>query len=284
VVDSGSADGSAAAGRAWAGGATVIELGENAGFGRACNAGIHAVEEPVTALVNPDVELLDGSLAVLAHELRGPVGRRRILAPLVLRPDGGREDSAQREPGSALRAVAAMVPPAALPPALARLLEPWRSPRPRRAGWAVGACLAARTDVLRELGPFDERIFLYAEDLDLGLRAADAGVATWFWPEARVLHRRGHSTGAAFGGEPFELLARARRSVVGERRGEAQARLDDRVQAVTFASRALMKTLMGRPSERERRQLAALRAARREPARLPPRNAGSKAPADRVVR
>jgi N-acetylglucosaminyl-diphospho-decaprenol L-rhamnosyltransferase len=273
VVDCASDDASAAAARAWPGGATVIALGENAGFGRACNAGIEAVEEPVTVLANPDAELLDGSLALLADELRRPGRGRRILAPLVLRPDGGREDSAQREPGSLASALAAFVPPAGLPAALPRLIEPWRAQRPRRAGWAVGACLAARTEVLRELGPFDERIFLYGEDLDLGLRAADAGVETWFWPEGRVLHRRGHSAGPAFGGEPFELLARTRRAVIGERRGEARARLDDALQALTFASRAALKTLLGRPSERERRQLSALREARREPARLQPRQA-----------
>jgi N-acetylglucosaminyl-diphospho-decaprenol L-rhamnosyltransferase len=108
----------------------------------------------------------------------------------------------------------------------------------------VGACVAARTDTLRRLGPFDPEIFLYAEDLDLGLRAADAGVETWFWPAARVLHRRAHATRRAFGGEPFELLARRRRAVIAARRGPGRARLDDLIQ---------------------RRQLAALRAARRSP-------------------
>ncbi len=81
-------------------------------------------------------------------------------------------------------------------------------------GWAVGCCIAARTDTLRRLGPFDERIFLYGEDLDLGLRAADAGVETWFRPDARVLHHRARSSGRAFGGEPFDLLATQRRAVV----------------------------------------------------------------------
>ncbi len=101
--------------------------------------------------------------------------------------------------------------------------------------------LVARTDTLRRLGPFDERMFMYGEDLDLGLRAAQAGVETWFWPAARVLHHRAHSSGRAFGGEPFELLARARREVVARRLGPARARLDDTAQMITFASRIVVK-------------------------------------------
>ena len=102
-------------------------------------------------------------------------------------------------------------------------LAPWRSDRPRRVGWAVGCALVARTDTLRRLGPFDERIFLYCEDLDLGLRAGEEGIETWFCPSARVLHHRAHSQREEFGGEPFELLARARREVVARRLGARRA-------------------------------------------------------------
>ena len=35
---------------------------------------------------------------------------------------------------------------------------------------------------------------MYGEDLELGLRAARAGVETWFWPGARVVHHRAHSS------------------------------------------------------------------------------------------
>ena len=68
------------------------------------------------------------------------------------------------------------------------------------------------TETLRRLGPFDERIFMFAEDLDLGLRAADAGVETVFARTRASSTIDAHSTDAAFGGEPFELLARQRRA------------------------------------------------------------------------
>jgi N-acetylglucosaminyl-diphospho-decaprenol L-rhamnosyltransferase len=261
VVDTASEDSSLQVVRAhpWA---KLVALGENVGFGRACNVGVAEVSAAVTVLLNPDVELLDDSLSLLAAELLAPDRPERILAPLVLGRDGGREDSVHPVPSSAADLLCALVSPALLPPSLAGPLAPWRATRPRRVGWAVGCALAARTETLRRLGPFDETIFMYGEDLELGLRAAEHGVETWFWPRARVLHHRAHSSRREFGGEPFELLASARREVVARRMGVARATLDAAAQATTFASRIAVKRVLGRPVERERRQLSALSSTR----------------------
>ena len=250
VVDSGSTDGSAAAARDWPGGARVVELGENVGFGRANNAGLAHVTEPVTVLANPDVELLDGSLRALAAEVAA--GPDRLLAPAVLLPDGSLQDSVQLDPRSPLRLAQAFLPGRVLPAAV----QPWKASAPRRVGWAVGCCVAARTETLRALGPFDEATFLYGEDMELGLRAAERGIETWFWPHARVLHRRAHSTGRAFGGEPHDLLARRRFEVVERTRGRRAALLDAAVLAATHATRAPF-------SRRDRRHLGATLRARR---------------------
>ena len=255
IADSGSADGSREL--------ATIDMGANVGYGRGVNAAIRQVQEPVTVVVNPDVELIDDSLSRLAEELLRPGAPERLLAPVVQRPDGSRQDSVQLEPASAPLMLSALVPPAALPGPLRRAVEPWRSETPRRVGWAVGCCVAGRTETLLRLGPFDESIFLYGEDLELGLRARDEGVETWFWPDARIVHHGAHSTERSFGGEAFELLARQRREVVARRRGARRARLDDVQQAVTFADRIALKRLMRRRADRERAQLAALRRARR---------------------
>jgi N-acetylglucosaminyl-diphospho-decaprenol L-rhamnosyltransferase len=236
----------------------VVELSENVGFGRACNVGMASIRDPVTALLNPDVELLDDSLRVLAEEALRRDRPERLLAPLVLRPDGSRQDSVHPLPTSAADLARAVIPPAAAPGRLGVHLAPWRSRSPRQVGWAVGCALVARTETLRRLGPFDERIFLYGEDLDLGLAAAAQGVQSWFWPSGRVLHHGAHSTSAAFGGEPFERLARARHQAVLRHLGPRRARLDDAAQAVTFASRIALKRALGRSTGRERRQLEAL--------------------------
>jgi N-acetylglucosaminyl-diphospho-decaprenol L-rhamnosyltransferase len=252
AVDSGSSDDGPQAARDW--GATVIDADGNVGYGRGTNIGVEAATEPVTIVLNPDVELLDDSLAKLAAE--GARHPDRILAPVVLLPDGRRQDSVHPQPGAATEVVRAVAP---VP------IEPWRANSSRRVGWAVGCALAARTETLRRLGPFDSGAFLYAEDLDLGLRAAHAGVETWFWPYARVLHKRAHSTTEAFGGEPFDLLAQRRRTVIEERTGTGARDRDDLLQAATFANRIALKTLLGKSSIREKSQLRALLRARRGP-------------------
>jgi GT2 family glycosyltransferase len=239
-----------------------VQLEDNIGFGAACNAAMASVAEPVTVLVNPDVELLDSSLRELAADVLRDDRPERILAPLVLHPRGRREDSAQNEPGAWPELVRALVPGPALPRRLRAAVEPWRSDEPRRVGWAVGACLVARTATLRRLGPFEAGPFMYAEDMDLCLRAADAGIATWFWPSGRVLHHRAHASARVFDGEPFELLAVRRREVVARRRGRARQRVDDALQLAMFANRMAAKRLLGRPALRERAQARALLRAR----------------------
>ena len=93
MVDSGSSDRSAAL--ASERGAQVVELERNAGFGAGCNAGMAFVEAPVTALVNPDVELLDAGLAELVRRAQAADA---ILAPRLLNEDGN--DPGQRSPAA----------------------------------------------------------------------------------------------------------------------------------------------------------------------------------------
>jgi GT2 family glycosyltransferase len=250
VADTGSRDGGADLARAH--GATVVTLSREAGFGAANNAALELVRAPVTALLNPDVELLDDGLARLAAD-----GRDALLVPRLLNADGTVQKSAHPRPGTA-----AALLPALLPAALPRF-EPWRSEHERVVGWAIAAALVARTGTLRALGPFDPLAHLFYEDLDLCLHAAERGVPTILRPDVVLRHLGGHATGPAFGGEPHEEMALRRRAVVRARLGRRALALDDAAQGVTFAGRALAKSLLGWGATRERAQLRALRSARR---------------------
>jgi GT2 family glycosyltransferase len=150
------------------------------------------------------------------------------------------------------------VRPRALPRAVRERAEPYRAERPRSVGWAIAACVAARTATLRRLGPFDARQFLFFEDMDLCLRARAAGVPTVLDPSVRIRHLGGHATRRAYDGEPHALLARRRHEVVAANLGARAAALDDLAQALTFATRAAARRMLGRDADRERAQLAAL--------------------------
>jgi N-acetylglucosaminyl-diphospho-decaprenol L-rhamnosyltransferase len=213
----------------------------------------------VTVLLNPDCELLDGDLARLA----AAAGERHaLLAPRLLNADGSVQRSAHPVPGTPSALVPALVHPPILPRPLRDRFEPWRAAAPRHVGWVVAACLAARTELLRRLGPFDPGHFLFYEDMDLCLRARAQGVPTVLDPSVRVRHLGGHSTAAAYGGEPHLVQARARRAVLAATRGPRARRLDDTAQALTFATRAAARAVLRRDATRERAQLAALKRAR----------------------
>lgn len=233
-VDSGSSDEGPDLAREM--GATVIDAGGNVGYGAASNAGVATAGGEACILLNPDTRLLDAGLRRLAATA---AAERVILAPRLLGSDGSLQRSAHPVPGSRLAIAAAVVPPRAMPRGLGLKLEPFRADRPVEAGWAIGACLVASTSLLRELGPFDPKTFLYAEDMDLCLRAREAGVATIYRPDVAVLHSGGHSTSRALvGDERLSMQARRRRQVVQERLGAGALRRDDLAQRLTFSMRA----------------------------------------------
>lgn len=260
VVDAGSADDGPQLARDW--GAEVVEAGD-VGFGAANNIGLERIEGSVTLLLNPDIVVHDAP--VIERLARHARREDALHVPRLLNPDGSVQRSAHPLPGRPDALLPALVPPRALPASLRHRAEPWRDDDAddRPVGWAIAAAVAARTETLRRLGPFDAEQFLFFEDMDLCLRARAAGVPTLLHPGLTLEHRGGHSTGPAYGGEPHELLARRRRAVVGANLGRGALALDDAAQALTFATRAAARAALRRDGRRERAQLRALRAARR---------------------
>lgn len=258
AVDAGSSDEGPELARTW--GAEVVEAGD-VGFGAANNLGLERVRVSTTILLNPDIVVTDPwALERLTRHARR---EDALHVPRLLNPDGSVQRSAHPEPGTALALLPALVHPRALPRPLRLWADPWRAEEERPVGWAIAAAVAARTETLRRLGPFDPAQHLFYEDMDLCLRARAAGVPTILHPDIALEHRGGHSTIPAFGGEPLELLAARRRSVVRANLGRRALALDDAAQALTFATRATARILLRRDSRRERGQLRAVLAARR---------------------
>ena len=206
------------------------------------------------------MELLDGGLGDLAGEA---ARTDALLAPRLLNSDGSVQDSAHPPPGRLEGLVPALLPRPLLPGRLRERYEPWRSDTPRPVGWAVAACLVARTDLLRRLGPFDPDAFLFYEDMELCLRARRQGVPTLLRPgrytDATAAARR---CGPALGDGDLPLRARRRREVMAQE-GRLPLLLDDTAEAATYATRAAARRLTGRGGEIEAARLRALKEARR---------------------
>jgi GT2 family glycosyltransferase len=65
---------------------------------------------------------------------------------------------------------------------------------PQQVDWLVGACLLLRRAALDEVGGFDERFFMYSEEMDLCYRLRQAGYEIWFVPRAEVMHHEAASS------------------------------------------------------------------------------------------
>jgi GT2 family glycosyltransferase len=223
VVDNGSSDGSAAAARALAPWAEVLEPGSNLGFGRAINLVAARTESDWLLVANADVALEPGALgALLAAGLDPRIG---CVVPRLIAPDGATEHSVH--PFPTLRFTTAFN--LGLHRFSARSAERlcleghWDPERRRPVPWAIGACLLLRRRAFEQVGGFDERQWLFAEDLELGWRLRDRGWVTWYEPSARVLHASSAATAPAFGSARRTRFMTATYATLARRRGRPRA-------------------------------------------------------------
>jgi len=198
VVDNASTDATAACPMLRGDGTHLIRNTTNAGFAAAVNQGLRAVGERADAvlLLNPDAELLPGALAALVGHLHANA-KAAAVGPRLLNPDGSVQPSRRRFPTPATAIFESTVLQQWLP--IRRILDAYYvAERPddltQEVDWLVGACLLVRTEALREVGPLDERFFMYFEETDWCLRARARGWRIHYVAEAAVGHQGGHSS------------------------------------------------------------------------------------------
>lgn len=255
VVDNASEDDTTACLREWSGRAIAVALTENLGFGTASNIGVRRASHDVVVMMNPDTLVLDDSLAQLAALA---IERDALCGPEILNEDGSRQPSASAPPGGWEVGLTAVIPSRFLPEQVRLRCEPWRSHMPVEVGWLTGACIAGPRSTLVRLGPFDEGIHMYGEDMDLGLRARRYGIKSFFAPAvARIVHFGERSAGKRFVDRGLQLKLNSRRNVVRQHLGPRRERYDFFAQAAFHATRYAGKRALGRESDRERAWLQA---------------------------
>jgi N-acetylglucosaminyl-diphospho-decaprenol L-rhamnosyltransferase len=266
VVDNDSSDDPEAAAQRWRGSSRFARLDSNRGFGGAANAGVELARAENVVLLNPDTELLDDGLVRLAAFASA---KQCLAGPRLLNPDRSVQPSAGGQLAGPWPWIGALTPGALQPRSWQRRTEPWRLESPTRVAWLSGACIAAPRALLRRLGPFDPAIHLYAEDMDLGLRAGRLGVPSFICPDlARVVHRRRGSTERRWADGPERTAAVNRRAVLRRAYGPAAERRAWWALRTNLRLRALSKLALRRDRRAELRELEAARLAA-EPAPLP---------------
>jgi N-acetylglucosaminyl-diphospho-decaprenol L-rhamnosyltransferase len=239
VVDNASLDGSAAAARAAAPWARVVALADNIGFGAAVNLVAAQSDGEWLAVANADTEMRAGSLARLMAAGADP--GVAALAPRLVLPGGGVQHSVGPLPTVALALAFAV----GLPRLSRRFGDRlcldgyWDSGRERDVPWAIAAFLLLRRSAFDAVGGFDDRQWMYAEDLDLGWRLRDAAYRTRYVPGATIGHVAAAATQAAFGDERRRRrrYMAATYRVIARRNGPARARVTAVVNALGAAGR-----------------------------------------------
>ncbi|GFG72915.1 N-acetylglucosaminyl-diphospho-decaprenol L-rhamnosyltransferase [Mycobacterium botniense] len=200
LADNGSTDGAPQAALERYPNVRLFSTGANLGYGTAVNRAVARLAEEGVAdewfiVANPDVQWGPGSIdALLGAAARWP--RAATLGPLIREPDGSVYPSARHVPSLIRGGMHAVIGPV-------WRNNPWSTsyrqqhlePSERPVGWLSGSCLLVRRTAFEQVGGFDERYFMYFEDVDLGDRLHKAGWLNVYVPSAEVLHHQAHSTG-----------------------------------------------------------------------------------------
>ena len=197
IADNGSTDGAPEEALERYPGTELLRTGANLGYGTAVNRAVATVPagQEFVLVANPDVVWAPGSIDALL-EAAGRWSRAGSLGPLIRDPDGAVYPSARHLPSLVRGGMHAVI-------GFAWKANPWTQsyrqervePSERPVGWLSGSCLLVRRSAFDAVGGFDERYFMYMEDVDLGDRLGRAGWLNVYVPGSEILHDKGHSTG-----------------------------------------------------------------------------------------
>lgn len=189
LIDNGSGDGSAESLANAFPDVPLLALGENLGYAGGNNAGFDRAlasgRHEFVLVLNNDTLVPPGLVARLEAALDedSDVG---IVQPRLVSLDGVTIENA----GFLMDANGATWP-------RGRGEPPERAFDATSFFYASGACMLMRTSVLREIGGFDARYFMYNEDVDLSWRARVAGHGVRLLDDARCLHAESLTAGAS---------------------------------------------------------------------------------------
>lgn len=169
---------------------TVLDSGGNLGFGAGVNLGMAELARrgcQLALVLNPDVRLPHSALTALLEVARRHP--RALVSPVIDDASGATWFAGgvlDRRTGRAAHATSGL-------------------------DWLTAACLLVPVDRFRELGGFDERFFLYWEDVDLSRRWVEAGGELVVADSARAVHLVG-ATQSRAGGAAGKSLVYLQRS------------------------------------------------------------------------
>ena len=177
--------------------ANLVWNDRNIGYARACNQGARHTHEPYLFFMNSDTVLTPGTIRELVgcFESHPDSG---VLGPRILNDDGSLQYSCREFPSikdAFLHAFVGLF--SAGNPATVRYRKTgWGHQEEMEVDWVSGCFMAVRRDTFEALGGFDDKYFMYVEDVDFCWRARECGWTVRYLPAGDVYHHIGMSSQA----------------------------------------------------------------------------------------
>jgi GT2 family glycosyltransferase len=187
----------------------LIAESENRGFACGANHGYALSRGPYCLILNPDVVILPGSIQTLWAYMES-CKDGGIAFPKLLNPDGSLQYSCRTF--HTVRTILMRRTPLGkiFPESKVlrdHLMMDWDHNSIREVDWALGACMMVRKDAISGPGLFDERFFLYFEEVDLCYRMKKTPWKVVYNPEATMVHcHLRESAGKGFNRQKREVI------------------------------------------------------------------------------
>jgi GT2 family glycosyltransferase len=248
VVDNASDDGSADMVEREFPAVRLVRGAQNAGFGPANNEAMRLARGEWLLLINSDTLLIDDSVARLVERVRTEPGLGIAHCRLEF-SDGRLQHTTYRFPSVRM----ALLEDTGLYKLLGRrrsghtlLAGYWEHDCERDVDWVAGAFMLLPREVFEQTGGFDERLFMYGEDMEWCQRIRDRGWRVRYFPQAKIVHHNHASSEQRYGNERVALCLRRQRDVYAQRRGRARAHVLMAIRVVGGGLRAGWYTMRAR--------------------------------------
>lgn len=181
--------------------ATVILRNKNYGMGHSSNRGAAEIETDYYFFLNPDTVITDLKLLDRLRDFLLECPAVGLVAPCIRYPNGRIQETCRRFPKwySPLAQRTSLLSEAAAEKHRRDfLMEEYSHQKARMVDWVQGSAFLISRELFNELGGFDERFFMYYEDVDLCRRCWEKHRPVYYFPEAELLH--GYGRGSAVSG------------------------------------------------------------------------------------
>jgi len=167
-------------------GIEICNHGKNIGFGAACNYGAKRASGKILLFLNPDTRFLNDYVGVVLNKIAVNEKNLGIIGPRLITDEGEVQEWCTGKDLTVRQLIKNNF-------WITESKKIWESKAEIFVDWVSGAALAIKKEIFEEIKGFDEKFFMYGEDLDLCKRTRDLGYKILYYSTASILHSGGKS-------------------------------------------------------------------------------------------